>query len=82
MLGNRSERRDALPVLAAEFGPDGRLLATGDRDGVRLWESNSGREVAHLKDRDCGSVLFHPDGQSLITAGAMRPLSLANPLRS
>ena len=70
MLGNRSERRDALPVLAAEFSPDGRLLATGDRDGVRLWEANSGREVAHLKDRDCGSVLFHPDGQSLIAAGA------------
>ena len=33
------------------FSPDGRLLATGDADGVRLWEADTGREVAHLKDR-------------------------------
>ncbi len=70
MLGNRNERRDATQVFSGEFSPDGRLLATSDADGVRLWEANTGREVAHLKGGDCGSVLFHPDGRSLIVYGA------------
>ncbi|MGO9465537.1 MAG: protein kinase domain-containing protein [Isosphaeraceae bacterium] len=69
MLGNRSERRDATAVFSGEFSPDGRLLATGDRDGVRLWEADTGREVAHLKDRTCEDVCFHPDGKTLITSG-------------
>ena len=69
MLGNRTERRDATAVFAADFSPDGRLLATCDGDGVRLWEADTGRELAHLKAGDCGTVLFHPDGQSLISSG-------------
>ncbi len=69
MHGNRSGRRDSTQVFSGAFSPDGRLLATGDRDGVRLWEAETGREVAHLEDRDCDDVLFHPDGKSLITSG-------------
>ena len=68
-LGNRSERRDATEVSSGEFSPDGRLLATSDGDGVRLWETDTGRELAHLKDAACGNVLFHPDGKSLISSG-------------
>ena len=68
MLGNRSEARAATEVLAANVSPDGRLVATGDGDGIRLWEANSGRELAHLKAGRCETVLFHPDGASLISS--------------
>ncbi len=69
MLGNRTEARDATGVLSADVSPDGRLVATSDGDGVRLWESDTGRELAHLKAGYCETVLFHPDGQSLISSG-------------
>jgi WD40 repeat protein/tetratricopeptide (TPR) repeat protein len=69
MLGNRTERQDANEVSCADFSPDGRLLATADQDGIRLWEAESGREVARLQAGRCGSVLFHPDGGSLISSG-------------
>jgi WD40 repeat protein/tetratricopeptide (TPR) repeat protein len=70
MLGNRSERRDAILVRSADVSPDGRLVATGHRDGVRLWEAEMGRELAHLQaGRNCEIVLFDPDEKSLITAG-------------
>ena len=68
MLGNRSETRDATVVMAADVSPDGRLVATGDGDGVRLWEADTGRELAHLKSGSSDTVLFHPDGESLISS--------------
>ena len=68
MLGNRTDRRDATGVHSADFSPDGRLVATSDGDGVRLWETDTGRELAHLKAGFCETVLFHPDGQSLISS--------------
>jgi eukaryotic-like serine/threonine-protein kinase len=69
MLGNRNERRDATAVTCAEFNSDGRLLATTDADGVRLWEADTGRELTGLTTGLCETVLFHPDGQSLISSG-------------
>jgi WD40 repeat protein/tetratricopeptide (TPR) repeat protein len=68
MLGNRSEARDATGVTAADVSPDGRLVATGGGDGVRLWESDTGRELAHLKSGYSETVSFHPDGQCLISS--------------
>jgi eukaryotic-like serine/threonine-protein kinase len=68
LLGNRSETRDATEVRGADFSPDGRLVATCDSDGVRLWEANAGRELAYLKAGSCDGVLFHPDGQRVITS--------------
>jgi WD40 repeat protein/Flp pilus assembly protein TadD len=69
MVGNRTERRGATDVNCSDFSPDGRLVATSDGDGVQLWEADTGRELAHLRTGWCGTVLFHPDGRSLISAG-------------
>jgi serine/threonine protein kinase/WD40 repeat protein/tetratricopeptide (TPR) repeat protein len=69
MLGNRSERRDATGVLWADVSPDGWLVTTCDGDGVRLWQADTGRELGYLKAGYCETVLFHPDGQSLISLG-------------
>jgi WD40 repeat protein len=52
-----------------DVSPDGRLLAVGMEDGVRLWELASGREVAHIRQRQTYSVLFQPDGTGLLTCG-------------
>ena len=56
-------------VTSADVSPDGGLIATSHGDGVYLWESDTGRELAHLKSGQIDSVLFHPDGGSLITSG-------------
>jgi WD40 repeat protein len=71
MLGDRSEVRKGVGAgsEAADVSPDGRLVATSGGDGIRLWEAETGRELAHRKAGLCESVLFHPDGQRLISSG-------------
>jgi WD40 repeat protein/tetratricopeptide (TPR) repeat protein len=68
MLGNRAEGRDVSGVSWADVSPDGRLVATCDGNGVRLWEADTGGELAHLKAGVCDTVLFHANGQSLISS--------------
>jgi WD40 repeat protein/tetratricopeptide (TPR) repeat protein len=68
MLGNRSERRDTTVVLGADVSPDGRLVATCHGDGVRLWEADTRGELAHLQVGYCATVLFHSDGQRLVSS--------------
>ncbi len=69
LFGNLSEDPAASGVQAADVSPDGRILATGDADGVRLWDTDTFRELAHLKCGLCETVLFHPNGQHLISSG-------------
>jgi eukaryotic-like serine/threonine-protein kinase len=68
MVGNRSEATRNLGTTSADVSPDGGLIATSDGDGVHLWEAETGRGLAHLESGYSNSVLFHPDGGSLIIA--------------
>jgi WD40 repeat protein/tRNA A-37 threonylcarbamoyl transferase component Bud32 len=58
-------------AFGASFSADGRLLATAHADGARLWDLKVGRPRAFLPARECRSVLFHPDGYSLLLSGWM-----------
>jgi WD40 repeat protein len=58
-------------AFGASFCADGRLLATAHADGVRVWDLRIGRALAFLPANECRSVLFHPDGRSLVLSGWM-----------
>jgi WD40 repeat protein len=62
-------------VVALAFSPDGRLLATGSRDGsVRSWEAATGKPVAKLEGHEdrllegVTALAFSPDGRLLASA--------------
>ena len=55
-------------VFTAAFSPDGKLLATGDAEGViRLWQATDGKSLFVSKGHMSWvwSVAFSPDGQTL-----------------
>ena len=57
-------------VMSVAFREDGKLLASGSRDGeVKLWEFPSGKEMRALKAHTDAvtKVVFHPDGKQLAT---------------
>jgi WD40 repeat protein/tRNA A-37 threonylcarbamoyl transferase component Bud32 len=59
-------------LWSAAFHSDKPLLATTSFDCVRLWDADSGREIAAQHLRDCQSAFFLPDGD-LLTSGASGP---------
>ena len=52
----------------ATISPDGRLIASCAKDGLRLWDLANGREIAHLPIGPVRSAHF-VDRESLITSG-------------
>ncbi|MBE9121550.1 NACHT domain-containing protein [Tychonema sp. LEGE 07199] len=66
-------------VRSVIFSPDGKLLATGDSNGVvRLWEASSGREILTCKGHTnvVESVAFSPDGKILASASYDKTIKL------
>jgi RNA polymerase sigma factor (sigma-70 family) len=52
-------------VDAVAFSRDGKLLAIGDADELRLWDITRDRQVGHLKVSEAYPFLFRPDGRAL-----------------
>ena len=68
------------PVVSLAFSPDGKVLATGGRRMLRLWEVASGKLKATLEVPEeggwVGHVAFSPDGKMLATGGGHSALRL------
>jgi WD40 repeat protein len=68
----------SLEIHAVVFSPDGRLVAAGDGQDVRVWEAGSGELVADL-EASCSmisAIAFSPDGASLAASGLYPSISV------
>ncbi len=70
--GGRSYRtlRGGIESRSLALSPDGHLIATVDRSGVRLRDRASLAEVAVLPEANCRNVRFLPRGGGLLTCGS------------
>ncbi len=66
-----SMKGHAYPIIALDFSPDGKRLATASYDGtVRLWNVSSGSELLLIgEDGSLNDVAFSRDGQFIVTSG-------------
>ena len=59
-------------IQDAAFSPDGARIVTGSQDGTaRVWDAESGRQIAVLHDGGLvKTVAFSPDGSRIVTASS------------
>ena len=55
-------------VNSVAYHPDGKILVSGDSEGViRLWNIDTGENKIFLaRNKHIGSVAFSPDGETII----------------
>lgn len=61
----------ASTIYALAVSPDGKLFATGDRDGnIRVWQVSDSQRLHEIRieGHPVYGLIFHPDGQRLISA--------------
>ncbi len=70
------------PVKAVAFSPTGALIASaGGGPLVKIWAAETGELIANVFDQPgVTDLVFHPDGQRLITASEDRFVRVARPL--
>jgi WD40 repeat protein len=74
-------------VRELAFSPDGTSLATGEHLGgrVKLWDMATHQELGTINEHEVGlfsnygltSLVFSPDGKSLVTAGSFEQLAFS-----
>lgn len=65
-------------ISAIAYSPDGRILATGEANWIRLWDVAKSRELRRLEKLPFGvySLAFSPDGRWLASGGFDRIVRL------
>jgi WD40 repeat protein len=65
-MGTVRLRHDNSGSLITVFSPDGKVIATGDRRSLRLWEAGTGKLIRQIQENyQFGNILFSPDGKWL-----------------
>ena len=62
-------------IMCAAFSPNAPILvAGGGNDPVRLWDTDSGKELRQIKENWVNAIAFTPRGSVFATAGAFKTI--------